>query len=407
MWQSMRPWVDWAMTNLTPASRTRPSGQAVHLRYEAAGLSLAESPVPWNADALVVEVLVRLPPLARHKGDFSLRVPGREAVVPESLRRDDADDARYRLTFRLAVPPGSGFAELLWKQKLLATVPIPVLSPAEFLANLTLHTPTLAVRVGGQSVAAQSFVAAQCRGLTAAAVLRSPTALVPLAEAGLRVVFRSDRTAAEYEVPVPLTGAQLAQREVLFTASPPKAPRQAGGYSATFLAGPRELGVLRATAVTGTRFTQSLRVSDMRFVVAEKAGLPRVARHAPLGAERLGPCFVVQSREPGMAALVTLRVLAVRPGREPSAVLEQQLLVTDGPTLFAPGLLDAADLAGVTAFELRQGRRVLAMLSVNPAPAALFDAEGGYKPPPDFTWTPTAEEELSERLLKLMGDGPK
>lgn len=409
MWHSIRRWLGWAMNDLLPAARARPSGQAVHLRYEKAGLVLYDAPVPWNADAAVVEVILRLPPAARQKADFLLRVPGRDPIPPESLRKDDADDRRYRLLFRFPVPPLSTPAELLWKHHLLATVPVPVLTLADFLGQLRLATPTLTVRIGGQAVAARTFVAAQCRGLTAAAVLRSPTSLAPLADLGLRVVFRADRTGAEHAVPVPLTGSQLAAKEALVTAAPPKVARRAGGYSAAWYAGDRELGALTAQAVTGPRFVQSLRVSDARFVVADKVGPPRVCRHAPPPGEaaRLGPCFVLHSREPGMAGLVTLQVAAVRPGAEaPAAVLEQPVLVTDGPTVFSPGLIDTPDLAGVGGFELRYKQQVLGLLSLNPVPTAGFNAEGGFKPPPDFAWTSSAEDELHERMMKLMRDDP-
>jgi hypothetical protein len=83
-------------------------------------------------------------------------------------------------------------------------------------------------------------------------------------------------------------------------------------------------------------------------------------------------------------------------------LLEQTVLVTDGPTVFAPGLIDAAELAQVTAFELRHSGRTLGTLSLCPVPAASFNAEGGFKPPPDFAWSNTAEDELNERLTRLM-----
>lgn len=407
MWRSIRHWLGWAMNNLVPTTRSRPTGQAVHLRYEKAGLVLYDTPVPWNADAVVVEVLLRLPPAARHKADYTLRVPGREPLLPESLRKDETDDRRYRVLFRLPVPLVSTPAELLWRHHLLATVPIPVLTLGDFLTNLRLTNPTLTVSVGGQAVAARTFVASQCRGLTAAAVLSSPTSLAPLADLGLRVVFRADRTGSETVLPVPLTGAQLAAKEALVTAAPPKMPRRSGGYSATWYVGDRSLTMLTAQAVSGSRFVQSLRVSDARFVAMDKLGTPRVCRTPPLPGEfaRLGPCFILQSREPGMAGLVTLRTLAIRGGAEPpAAVMEQPVLVTDGPTVFTPGLLDAADLGGVAGFELRYKQQVLGLLSLNPVPTAGFTSEGGFKPPPDFAWTPTAEDELHERMMKLMRD---
>jgi hypothetical protein len=50
---------------------------------------------------------------------------------------------------------------------------------------------------------------------------------------------------------------------------------------------------------------------------------------------------------------------------------------------------------------------VLGVLPLSPVPTATFTAEGGYKPPPEFTWSASAEDELSERLARLMGAPPQ
>jgi hypothetical protein len=344
-------------------------------------------------------------------------------VPADALRKDERTDRGYRVLFRLPVPAASARAELLWKHRLLAEVPLPVLTPDEFLANVRVATPTLTVRVGDRAVAAQTFVALQCRGLTLAGVLRSPTSLAPLADLGLRAVFRSERFGTVAEVPVALAGSQLAAREALVTAAPPRWPRRSGRLTAAWVAGDRELAAVRAEAVTGARFVQSLRVADARLVAADKGGAVRVCRHPPqlrspaaadpapaagVGPDacRVGPCFVLHSREPGMAGLVTLRAVAQQPGAERPAAFEAPVLVTDGPTVFAPGLLDAADLAGVGGFELRHKGTVLGVVSMNPVPTAAFTSEGGFKPPAEFAWTPTADEELTDRLTRLMKDDP-
>ena len=74
-------------------------------------------------------------------------------------------------------------------------------------------------------------------------------------------------------------------------------------YVITWAVGGRELLTQRVTAVTGRRFIDSLRVSDARFVSADKAGSVKVARHPPPAGEaaRVGPCFLLASREPGAA----------------------------------------------------------------------------------------------------------
>jgi hypothetical protein len=83
-------------------------------------------------------------------------------------------------------------------------------------------------------------------------------------------------------------------------------------------------------------------------------------------------------------------------------ILEQDLLITDGPAPFVPGTVDAAEVAQMTAFELRAGGKTLGSLPLSPAPIAAFDAEGGFKPPPEYGWSTAAEDQLQEKLAKLL-----
>ena len=407
MWHSIKPWLGWVMNDLIPAARGRPGSQAVHLRYEAIGRTFYETQIPWNADAVIVEVLLRLSPPMRQRNDYALRMPGCPPILPDSLRKDDKDPTRYRLTFRLPVPAESKRAELLWKLRLIADVPIPVLTADAFLSQLQLSNPTVAVKLGDCTVAAKTFVAAQCRGVTAMAVIKSPVSLAPLADLGLHVTFRTDRTATEYDIPVTLTSSQLTSKEAMVAASPPKSPRKSGNYSATWYAGARQLAKIDIVAVTAAQFAKSLRVSDTRFAVADRFGQVRLMRHPPQTpgeAVRIGPCFVLSSKELGMAGWIDLRAVAQTTGssQHPPLELAGSVLVTDGPSPFAPGMLDEAMIRGITTFELRYRMQLLGVASMNPVPTAAFNAEGGFKPPPEFSWSPTADEELAQKLSKLM-----
>ena len=402
MWHSIKRWLDSAMSDFRPLARTRPHGQAIHTRYEKAGLTLYDLPVPWNADAVVVEVLLRLPPAARKKSDFVLRMPGREPLQPEVMRPEAED--RHRLVFRLPTPADSTVGELLWRQKLLSRVAVPVLTADEFLSGVSLSNPTLSVRLGSQTVAARTFVASQCKGLVAAAVLKSRTPLAPIADLGLRAVFRSERPVAEYDVQVPLTSTQLAGREALVVATPPKHPKRGGAWSVSWRVGDRELATGCVRGIAAKAFADSLRVADARFVVTDKAGVTRVAKQVPPAGEfvRLGPCFLVASSEPGMAGLCRLDVNTTGEGG-PAPLTAADVLVTDGPVVYAPGVVEVAGLAKVSAFELRFNGKLLGVASLSPVPIAALTAEGGFKPPPDFAWSNVAEDELSEKLARLMG----
>ncbi|HXG10177.1 MAG TPA: hypothetical protein VNK04_10340 [Gemmataceae bacterium] len=406
MWPWIKRWRDWAMHDLWPIYRTATQTQALHYRYEKAGLTLHDQPIPWNAEAVVVEALVRLQGGAgRRKADFRLRLPGQEPLPTDSLRRQEGEDF-YRVLFRLAPPPTTTTAELLWRNHVLGQLTLPVLGREEFIQGLRLQMATLFVRLGEESVACQTFVATQCRGLLASAVLTSPTSLVPLLDLDLQVEFRCERGSSSYTVPARLCSSQLAGRQALITVVPRRFPRRIGTWVATWMLGDRPLASQRIRAISQRHFLRSLRVSDARFVVQSPKGELSLSRQVPPpdGATRVGPYFLVCSREPGMAGLCDLTVRAQVAGAvQPPLLRDQTVLVTDGPALVAPGTLDPAELQQVSAFELaiKKGQ-VLGTLSLCPAPTATFTAEGGFKPPHDFLWSPAAEEELNERLNKLL-----
>ncbi|MCZ2344013.1 MAG: hypothetical protein LC104_19790, partial [Bacteroidales bacterium] len=401
----IRRWLDWAMTELLPPSRPRTGGQSVHLRYEKAGQWLHAAAVPWNAENVSVEVLLNVHSSSRHRSDFLLRIPGLSPITAEQFRQDTANPRLHRLTFRLPTPSNRVMADLTWKHKLLTTISIPILTEAQFLSELQFSHATTAVRLRDTVVPAQTFISSQCKNLLTSVVLRSPTGLAPLADLGIAVVFESARTGQKQTVPVPLTSTQFATSSALLTAVAPTTPRTAGDYTITWTVSGRPVVTQRVTAITQRRFLQSLRVLEARFVVAEVDGGVRTVRQPPAVGEnaRIGPCFILVSREVGSAAVLDLDVgTQISGSARNTSVLQQNILITDGPTVFAPGLLEPSELESVIGFELRYKAYSLGVLSFRPVPSATINAEGAFKPAPDFTWSSGAEEELTSRLSKLM-----
>src|SRR5438105_11312284 len=159
MWPWIKRWRDWAMHDLWPMHRTGPQPHALHYSYEKAGLTLHDQPIPWNAEAVLVDALVRLPQSGqRRKSDFQLRVGRQEPIAPESMRRDE-DSEHHRIVFRLVPPALPVTVELIYKEHQLGQLTLPILTREEFLKHLHLQMPTLYVRLGNQSVACQTFVA--------------------------------------------------------------------------------------------------------------------------------------------------------------------------------------------------------------------------------------------------------
>ena len=203
---------------------------------------------------------------------------------------------------------------------------------------------------------------------------------------------------------MPLATDQRSAQSTIVSAACPRRPRRPGMWTATWRAGGRDLAVRKVEAIAAQRFEESIRVVDARFVVADKTGSMRVVRQIPPAAsvDRLGPCFFVCCSEASAAGLCPLSVFATPSGDgEGVHLVTKNVLVTDAPTAFAPDLYGAAELIRAGGFELRLHKRVLGTISLSPVPPATLTSEGGYKPPPNFTWTVTAEEELLDRLGRL------
>jgi len=387
--------------------RGSPQSQALTFRYEKAGLTLHDAAIPWNADAVLVEASLKLTGAQQRKADFTLRLPLGESIAAESLRAEEAGG--HRVVFRLPTPPRTTEAALFWRERQFGKIELPILSAEEYINGLRVDLPSFFVRIGNQTVACQTFVATQCRGWSASAQVTSRTlSLAPLFDVGLNVQFRNERDGSTHEVMVTLAGSQLQSRQALISASPRKLPKRIGAWTATWRVGDLPLASQRVRAISQRYFQNSLRISDTRFIAMDRSKRLSVRRQLPPLSEvmRLGPCFHVASREPGMAGLCQLQVYAQVPGAvQAPLLLEQELLVTDGPTMFTPGTVDVADLQQVSAFELRMRTHTIGVLPLSPVPTANFNSEGGFQSPPDFLWTSAADEELTERLNRLMGGG--
>src|SRR5437016_13849529 len=105
MWPWIKRWRDWLMNDLLPLYRIGAQPQALHYSYEKAGLVVNDQPIPWSAEAVLVEATLRLPMAARRKTDFQLRLPFHEPYTAEQLRRVEGEE-RYSVLFRIP-PPGS------------------------------------------------------------------------------------------------------------------------------------------------------------------------------------------------------------------------------------------------------------------------------------------------------------
>jgi hypothetical protein len=404
----IKPWRGLKMRELFswPFGRTSgPQARGLHLSYEKAGLVVRQQPIPWNADCVSVDALIHFPTgMVRRKTDFHLRIRNQLPIAAVTLHRHEEHDL-FRLQFRLPTPRLSTPVELYWKSQPLAQAVIPVFAADEFIENLQIQSPTVMVRLGDYTVPCQAFLGNQGKGLIASGMLTSSTHLAPLLDMDLAVEFIEKSTGQTQRVPVRLSGAQLTSGQALISVVVPKRPRRIGLWIVQWTVAGRVLARSEVRVLSQRTLRRGLYLADSRYIHHDVKGLPVVTRHLPTLADgvRVGPCFLVASREPGLAALCALEVRIQHKSQlRTTSLPQQEVLVTDGPSLFLPGTLRAEDLSDIAAFDLVSRGRSLGLLPTSPAPVANFTSEGGFDAPTEYPWNPAADEELADRLGKLM-----
>jgi hypothetical protein len=376
--------------------------------YEKAGLRVADEPVPWNAEAILLHALVRLPGSSTWcKSDFQLRVSGRPPLLPFCLQPAEGEDL-FDVFFRCAPLQRPALVSLFGQGLLLAQLQVPFLSAECFLRDLRLEAPTVSACLGKLSVACQTVVAGQCRCLVASGLLTSPTSLVPLIDFDLGVELLDQGTGQKQLFSFRLTTGQLRSKQTHLCVSLGTGLPLFGTQTIRWRLDDRLLALTGLRVVSRATLQRSLFLVESRYLYQEPQGALAFSHHLPAGASLgcLRPCFLLGSQEPGMAAVCPLEVrVQFRDATRPPLVLRQELVVLDGPSLCAPTGPGMDDHQDIRAFELFSEGRLLGTLSLSLTPVASFTPEGGFRASEDYPWTPLNEEEMLERLQKLMEVG--
>jgi hypothetical protein len=307
--------------------------------------------------------------------------------------------------FRLAVPANTMPVEVRVRERSLGQINLPLLTRDEFLANLKVTEPTVHARLKDGAHVCQAYVTSQAKEVIASLLLTSPTSLAPLAdfELGANLVSRDDSVARQV---ARLGSNQLAAKQALVVVPFAKPPGRIKEWDVCWTLDRNVLATRTIRGISAGEFDKSLRISTTRLRLEAASDVLPLARIAPqswAGISRVGPVFLVCSGIAGMAAAAKFSVRAVDRAR--TTLFEMppfETLVTDGPTIVAPGTLAYDDR--VDAFELWCGKRRLGEIPLSPAPVATFTGEGGIAARrDDFAWSPQAEAQLQEKLDALLG----
>jgi len=382
----------------------------LHVRYEKDGLILDSLPIPGNADAAIIEAMVRMPAGApRQKQDFTLQWADCDAREQAELVVDSNVRKAARVLFRFPTPQTTVRALIFWRDQPLGEIEVPVVAQSVIVEGVTIDLPTIHAWLGGRAVVCRTMVSGQAKNVFASALLRSRHALAATSDSDLRVQVVRENGAEIGAAPVTLTSEEMRTRQTLITVQMPKL-RGVGAYGVSWQFASRTLSTQRIRIVSKRTFLRSLRVSAARFQITMTNGALHTVRELPGrdgklvfdGIQSIRPVFYVSSGEVGMAGLAPFTLRALVDDVVTTLAIEQDVLVTDGLRPIAFDEFPVNQLLHVKHFTLATGDAILGNLALVPAPTADFTAEGGFAPLDDFLWSPAAEEQLNDRLGKLL-----
>lgn len=381
----------------------QPQTQGLRYRFEKAGLVVEDQPIPWSADAVLVEAVVFLPSAfaSRTANDFPLQLDGGQpSLFPDSMA--PLPRGGLRLGYRLAVPRQTAMVELFYRHRSLGQLALPIVGLEEFRRRLLVEMPTISACINSSTVACQAVVGSQCQGMIATALVRSTHfSLLPLLDLPMHVELvgpRGEKTV----FPIHFSTQQAGGKQTLIAAALPRLKR-IGAWRMTWRLGDRLLAEQVVRSVSKPMFIRSLQVVATRFLL-QSQGTSSFATTLPKRTaqyERVGPCFLLESQIPGAAGLAPLRIFAqVNDAVQPPLLEDREFLISDGLNPIIPGTLQAEDLERIEAFELHSQRGVIGRLPLR-IPVAAITSEGGFQAPGDFTWSEAAEEELWQKIAAL------
>jgi len=406
----LKCWYDRALRRLRCLRRggNQPRLRSIRTGYLKAGQAVHDEPIPWNAEAVLVEAVLEWPDdLVWEQREFTLAVPGQPYETAAEVRADETEQVLH-VRFRLSPPQGTTAALLSWRARRLGQLVLTHLSAEEFLQGLRLEGVTVFARLGDHHVAARTLVAGQCGGLSACGVLKSPCSLLPVVDLGLTLECTDRRTGLSRCLPVDLLGCQLAAREALLSALPGPGPWPVGTWALRWTVAGRPLAGAEVRVLPEREFRQSLSVADGHAVCEGRhrsaARLPHLYGQEARSSPR--PSFLLSSREPGLAAFCPVEVkMRRKDGTCLPGVVRQQVLVTDVATPLILNQVPLEDLHQVDRFELSSNGQLLGVVPNGTPPVAGFTSEGGYVSPEEYPWTARAEAELEEHLSRLLAAG--
>src|SRR5947209_5638572 len=113
------------LTALRPPGR--PALRSLTVGYEKAGLVVTNEPIPWNAEAVIVEGVVHPPPRESwSKKDFCLLL-GEDTPLQADAVEEGENETR-KITFRLLPVQKPLGGDLCWRGHVLGRVQLPFLS---------------------------------------------------------------------------------------------------------------------------------------------------------------------------------------------------------------------------------------------------------------------------------------
>ncbi|MEZ6139354.1 MAG: hypothetical protein R3B84_02175 [Zavarzinella sp.] len=360
----------------------------LHLRVQQDGLLYENVPILWCADTIWIEGTLKLPVGARNKAEYRLHLADGKQVQATHLKQIDNSE-RFRLIFRLPPPANTTSAVVRWRQHEVGTIELPVVSKEEYSQHLQLDGAFSQIWENGTTNMGGTFISGQNHGWIIHTTIQHRVGLYGLSE--LPIVLELSHEADvphhwDLVLPKHLLRGKSAQVPIFL----PRLPKKAINYHATW-------------SVAGdVRHSQRLQLLTAKQFVANL----RLISQVMVGTHSQYPVFLLGSTSPRGTGKFGYELIFQASKEMPPVPQTGQCTMENGLLVIRGTELTVDQFRGDHRYWLLIEGRQITELTPTSAPVVKFDAEGGFSTifDADFTWNDAADEELYDRLSKIMNE---
>lgn len=379
--------------------------QSITIGYEIQGLRIDRALIPWNADSLLVEMLIRFPPKSPcAPKDFLITMGDDDPLIGNEIQiTSEGEFNSGKVLFRADPPVKNVTAKVYIKNKLRHEMAIPFLSREKFLKGLSFNQASLSCLYDQGAVACKSYYPAGIRNMSIGGIIKSVHGFEPLlgTTLALALTMGKNKKILPWTPNIPQAGEAM----IPLTIPLGTFPRKMGVLESSLLVDGEEIGGGKFQGLSTPEFLRTIEILRAGFVVWNENNMPHLWDNLDSlkAGHRFGPTFWLHSDLQDCVGLADGKINGYLHGSvQPMTLWEGKIPITHVPRLFSPLSMASTHFQELKLFELVIARHPVSRISLASKPKAIFTNEGTIASPVSMdSESPISNKDLLKKLNSL------